>query len=124
MTQSTRVILAACALLLVRPLAASGQSATSAPTPPVKLAIAGVAHGHIGRIVRLIKASTDVELVGASYKDPALHALMVERYGLPRTLFDDLDVMLDKTRPEAVAAFSSTPTIAPSSRPPPRAAST
>ena len=109
MTQSTRVILAVCALLLLRPLTAFGQPATSAALPPVKLAIAGVAHGHIGRIVRLIKASTDVELVGVFDKDPALHALMVERYGLPRTLFfDDLDVMLDKTRPQAVAAFGAT----------------
>ncbi len=74
MTQSTRVILAVCALLLLRPLTASGQPAASAATPPVKLAIAGVAHGHIGRIVGLIKASTDVELVGVYDNDPALHA--------------------------------------------------
>jgi predicted dehydrogenase len=105
MTQSTRALVAVFALLLLRPLIAFGQPAA----PPVKLAIAGVAHGHIGRIVWLIQASSEVELVGVFDKDPALHAVMVERYGLPKSLFfDDLDVMLDKTRPQAVAAFGTT----------------
>jgi predicted dehydrogenase len=109
MTQSTRVLVAVCALLLLRPLTASGPPPASAAAPPVKLAIAGVAHGHIGRIVGLIKASSDVELVGVFDKDPALHTVMAERFDLPRTLFfGDLDVMLDKTRPQAVAAFGTT----------------
>jgi predicted dehydrogenase len=109
MTHPVRLGRLFSALFVLVPLTAFGQPAVPAATPPVKLAIAGVAHGHIGRIVRLIKASSDVELVGVFDKDPALHALMVERYGLPRTLiFDDLDVMLDKTRPQAVAAFGTT----------------
>lgn len=91
--------------MMLGPLTASAQPAP----PPVKIAIAGVAHGHIGRIVRLIKASTDVELVGVFDADPALHALMAKRYDLPPSLFyNDLSVMLDKTRPQAVAAFGTT----------------
>ena len=108
MTSPTRLLLLVCALLPVGPLSVSGQPAPSTGAT-VKLAIAGVAHGHIDRIVRLIKASSEVELVGVFDKDPALHTLMVERYGLPRALFfDDLGVMLDKTRPQAVAAFGTT----------------
>jgi len=109
MTHSTRLLVAVCALLLFRPPAAYGQPAASAGAPPVRLAIAGVAHDHIGRIVRLIKASTDVELVGVYDADPKLHAVIAERYALPRSLFfDDLNAMLDKTRPAAVAAFGTT----------------
>jgi len=109
MTQPTRSLLAACTFLLLVPMCALGQPAAAASVTPVKLAIAGVAHGHIGRIVRLIKASSEVELVGVFDKDPALHAVMAERYGLPRTLFfNDLDVMLDQTKPQAVAAFGTT----------------
>ena len=105
MPPPTRVLVSVCALLLLGPLTASGQPAT----PPVKIAIAGVAHGHIGRIVRLIKASTDVELVGLYDKDVALHAVMAKQHDLSPTLFfSDLDVMLDKTRPQAVAAFGTT----------------
>jgi predicted dehydrogenase len=108
MTHSTRVLVA-CALLLVSPLRAIGQSSPPAASAPVKIAIAGLAHGHLGRIVRLIKASSDVELVGLYDKDPALHAMMAKRYDLPPALFfTDLDAMLDKTRPQAVAAFGTT----------------
>ncbi len=109
MTQPTRVLLFASAVLLLGPLTAAGQPATPSAAAPITLAIAGVAHGHIGRIVRLIKASSEVELVGVFDKDPALHTLMADRYGLPRALFfNDLDLMLDKTRPQAVAAFGTT----------------
>jgi predicted dehydrogenase len=105
MTHLTRMLSAVCALLLLGPLTASGQPAA----PPVKIAIAGVAHGHINRIVRLIKANTDVELVGLYDKDPALHAVMAKRFDLaPALFFSDLDTMLDKTRPQAVAAFGTT----------------
>ena len=42
-------------------------------------------------------------------KDPALHAVMAKRFDLAPTLFfSDLDTMLDKTRPQAVAAFGTT----------------
>ena len=108
MTQPTRSLLAVCTFLLV-PMCAQGQPTAPASAAPVKLAIAGVAHGHIGRIVRLIKASSEVELVGVFDKDPALHALMAQRYDLPRTLFfNDLDVMLEQAKPQAVAAFGTT----------------
>ena len=105
MTHLTRVLSAVCAFLLIGSLSVSAQPAAA----PVKIAIAGVAHGHIGRIVRLIKASTDVELVGLYDKDPTLHAVMAKRHDLsPALFFNDLDVMLDKTRPQAVAAFGTT----------------
>ena len=90
-----------CALLLASFVAspASAQPANSSPAK-VRIAIAGLAHGHLGRIVRLIKASPDVELVGLFDADPALHALMAERYALPRPLFHgNLDAMLDATKP-------------------------
>jgi predicted dehydrogenase len=108
MRQSTRSLLAAGAFFFV-PMCVLGQPPAQASAAPVKLAIAGVAHGHIGRIIRLIQASSEVELVGVFDKDPALHALMKQRYGLaPALFFNDLDVMLDQTRPQAVAAFGTT----------------
>ena len=92
-------------MLLFGPRTASGQPAV----PPVKIAIAGVAHGHIGRIVRLIKASTDVELVGSVRQGRGAARDDGEAVDLsPALFFTDLDVMLDKTRPQAVAAFGTT----------------
>jgi predicted dehydrogenase len=91
-------------------LAASPVLAQTPPAPkPVRIAIAGLAHGHLGRIVRLIKANPNVELVGLQDADPKLNALMAERYGLSKSLFHtSLDGMLDATRPEGVAGFGTT----------------
>jgi predicted dehydrogenase len=81
----------------------------SVSAKPVRIAIAGLAHGHLGRIVRLIKANPEVELVGLQDADPKLHALMAERYGLAPSLFHtNLDAMLDATKPEGVAGFGTT----------------
>lgn len=76
---------------------------------PLRLAIAGVSHGHIGRILRLVKENPQVELVGIFEADPALHAVIARRHGLARSLFhDNLDAMLEAVRPEGVAAFGTT----------------
>ena len=47
--------------------------------------------------------------MGIADPDAALHRKYAERYGLPdRLFFNDLEAMLDRARPEAVAAFTST----------------
>jgi predicted dehydrogenase len=98
-----------CALVLACSLASPVSAQPAASPAKVRIAIAGLAHGHLDRIVRLIKASPDVELVGLFDADPALHALMAERYALPRPLFHgNLNAMLDATKPQAVAAFGTT----------------
>ena len=100
------VAIAASAVVLAAQPAAAEQAG---PAPKVRIAIAGLAHGHLGRIVRLIKASPDVELVGLQDADPKLRALMAERYDLPASLFHaDLDAMLAATKPQAVAGFGTT----------------
>lgn len=95
------------ALVCLSTVPAHAQATAGAPR--VRIAIAGLAHGHLGRIIRLIKANPQVELVGLQDADPKLHALMAERYDLPRTLFHtDLDAMLDAVKPQGVAGFGTT----------------
>jgi predicted dehydrogenase len=109
MTLLPRAIVLTMALSFAITPTISAQPPAAPPAPPVRLAIAGVSHGHIGRIVRLIKASPDVELVGVFDADRALHELMAKRHGLSASLFfDDLAAMLESTRPQAVAAFGTT----------------
>ena len=109
---TTRSLIGAtgCCLLLTLSAGAMAVSADAVPAQEkVRIAIAGLAHGHLGRIVRLIKANPDVELVGLQDSDPKLHALMADRYGLSSDLFHtDLDAMLDATKPQAVAGFGTT----------------
>jgi predicted dehydrogenase len=86
------------------PVAAAGT-----PAGPVRLAIAGLVHGHVRGFLRALNGRTDVELVGIAEQDGALRAAVLEENRLPSSIgFADVADMLERTRPEAVAAFTST----------------
>ena len=104
-----RALIAAVMAVAAMPMTAGAQAEPPAPAAKVRIAIAGLAHGHLGRIVRLIQANPEVELVGLQDAEPALHAVMAKRFGLAPSLFHtDLDAMLDAVRPQAVAGFGTT----------------
>lgn len=74
---------------------------------PIRLAVAGMSHGHISFILgRPDKGN--FELVGFSDTNKELTDRLATRYKLSADLiFDDLEKMLDKVKPEAVVAFGS-----------------
>lgn len=77
--------------------------------PPLRLAIAGLVHGHVSGFLRSTEGRQDVQIVGVFDPDAALLAQYGQRFELDRSaLFTDLEQMLDRTKPEAVASFSST----------------
>jgi predicted dehydrogenase len=83
--------------------------AESVPEPPLKLAIAGLAHGHVSGFLRAVQARADVQLVGVFEPDQAVWHKYAARYGLAEDIGStDLPAMLDRTRPDAVAAFTNT----------------
>jgi predicted dehydrogenase len=93
----------ACILTVLAPAHAQEGS------PPLRLAIAGLVHGHVTGFLRAAQARTDVQIVGVFEPDAALLRKYAERYKLPDTaLFTSLDTMIDRTRPEAIAAFTNT----------------
>jgi predicted dehydrogenase len=100
-------LLAACL-----PTAAIAQTPGSAPTStaPVRVAIAGLVHGHVTGFMRQLQGRTaDMELVGVFEADAALRSAFRERYGLAEDkMFASLDDLLARAKPQAVAAFSST----------------
>jgi len=74
---------------------------------PVRLAVAGTTHGHVGWILGR-KNKTDIELVGVYESNKELTAQQSKRFNLPDNLFySDLEKMLDAVKPEAVVAFGS-----------------
>ncbi|WP_321474963.1 Gfo/Idh/MocA family oxidoreductase [uncultured Paludibaculum sp.] len=78
------------------------------PAPPLRLAIAGLVHGHVDGFLRAARAK-HVQIVGVYDPDTKLHAKYAEKYHLePGVFFTNLNTMLDKTKPEAVASFTST----------------
>ena len=76
---------------------------------PLRVAIAGLTHGHAEGFFRSLRGRNDVRVVGVYEPDTELQKKYTERHGLAQeVLFTDLATMLDKVKPEAVAAFSST----------------
>ena len=83
--------------------------AQSTSQTPVRLAIAGLTHGHAAFILdRTKKGKTDIELTGIYEPNKELAARLAKQYNLRGDLFyTDLNTMLDAVKPEAVAAFGS-----------------
>jgi scyllo-inositol 2-dehydrogenase (NADP+) len=76
---------------------------------PLRLAIAGLVHGHVNGFLRGAQGRKDVEIVGLSDPDKALLQQYGERYKIaPEARFTTLEEMLDRTKPEAVASFTNT----------------
>ena len=76
---------------------------------PLRVAIAGLDHGHVDGFFRALQKRKDVEIVGVFDPDPGLHKKYGDLYKIPADLFfADLAAMLDKVKPEAVATFTNT----------------
>ncbi|HEY1339750.1 MAG TPA: Gfo/Idh/MocA family oxidoreductase [Bryobacteraceae bacterium] len=79
------------------------------PAQPLRLAIAGLAHGHVSGFFNAAKNRKDVQIVGVYDPDAALGGRYAARVGFASDiLFTDLGKMLDAVKPEAVATFTST----------------
>lgn len=74
---------------------------------PVRLAIIGMTHGHISFILGR-KDKKDFQLVGVYEPNRELALKLAKRYGFDTGLiYANLEVMLDKVKPEAAVAFGS-----------------
>jgi scyllo-inositol 2-dehydrogenase (NADP+) len=105
MSQLVRVLATACALAMLLPVHAQ----EAAPPGPLRLAIAGLVHGHVSGFLRAAQARTDLQIVGVFEPDAALLRKYAERHGFSESVtFTDLAVMLERTKPEAVASFTNT----------------
>jgi predicted dehydrogenase len=90
-------------LTIAAALAASGQT-----TAPLRVVIAGLAHGHAEGFLRQTKGRA-VEIVGVWDPDPELHRKYAARHNLAPEIFStNLEQTLERGKPEAVAAFGPT----------------
>ncbi len=82
---------------------------TTPATPPLRVAIAGLVHGHVVGFFQNSLHRPDIQLVGIAEPDQQLAAHYATQFGIDRSLlFTDLDDMLQKTHPQAVLAYTST----------------
>ncbi len=102
--QKARSIFSLCTLFSALHFTSYSQPLSTAP---VRLAVAGITHGHVPWILSR-KALGDVVLVGIYEKDTALAARYATTYNLSKELFySDLAHMLNVVKPEAVVGFGS-----------------
>lgn len=74
---------------------------------PLRIAVAGMSHGHVGWILKR-KDKGDIELVGLAEPNEELAKRLIERYQLdPNLWYRDIDTMLEEVKPEGVCAFGS-----------------
>jgi predicted dehydrogenase len=96
-----------CALVMTLGIAFPGSAGTQ--DRPLRLAIAGLVHGHVSGFLRGAQARKDVEIVGVFDGDEALRKKYAQDFKLPEAvLFGDLNAMLDRAKPEVVASFTNT----------------
>lgn len=73
----------------------------------LRVAVAGIDHGHVGWILGR-KDTTDIELVGVYSADSALANAYAKKYGFSsKLIYNDLGKMLDQVKPQAVLGFGS-----------------
>ncbi len=101
------LLLAAAALTLTT--FASGQTTPSANDAPLRVAIAGLVHGHVAGFLKANLHRSDIELVGIAEPDRALVAKYSAQYHINSALFFmSLEETLEKTHPQAVLAYTTT----------------
>ncbi len=86
---------------------ARARSAQSAP--PVRLAIVGLVHDHVGPMLSELATRQDVQLVGIVEPNPKVVAYYAGRFHLDQSLFfPTIEALVAGTKVDAVATFTST----------------
>src|SRR5579863_3507586 len=90
-------------------LAMSAISTSAQSTATLRVAMAGLAHGHADGFLNHIKDRHDVELVGIAEPDKAIFDRYAKKFNLdPRLYHADLDELLAATKPQAVLVYTNT----------------
>ena len=82
---------------------------TAATTSPLRIAIAGMVHGHVEGFLQHSLHRPDIQMVGFAEPDTQVAMRYAAQFSLDRSLiFADLEDMLQKTHPQAVLAYTNT----------------
>jgi predicted dehydrogenase len=96
-------------VLLVAWMLLSGAAGFAVEEEPLRVAIAGLVHGHAEGFFANVAHRTDIRIVGISESDRKLFDHYAKQFGLDASLYHaDLEEMLNTTKPQAVLAYSNT----------------
>jgi predicted dehydrogenase len=101
---------AAAALFSATVLSAQAAPATPSPsTAPLRVGIAGLAHGHVGGFLQQNVHRPDIQIVGIAESDKQLAETIARKFSLaPDIFFSNVEEMLIKSRPQAVLIYTNT----------------
>ena len=78
------------------------------PPPPIRVAIVGLAHGHVEGFLAALPQHSDVQLVGIAEADTSLWTKYGKKYALPDTLFyKSMANMIERCHPQAILVYTS-----------------
>jgi predicted dehydrogenase len=96
--------------LLAFSLLFAGLAFSASPaSPPLRVGIVGLVHGHVHGFLNPSRHSPEIEIVGVAEPDAGLLSQAAARYGFDHSvLFTDLEEMLQKAHPQAVLVYTNT----------------
>jgi glucose-fructose oxidoreductase len=104
-SQFSRLFVSTCMLTL---LAAGATVVRAQQQSPLKVAIVGLAHGHVEGFLSQLPKYPDVKLVGVADADAGLCQKYGKKYSLPEALFYKSEAnMIERARPDAVLVYTS-----------------
>jgi predicted dehydrogenase len=90
-------------------LRAQTKSSTEKEKAPLRVALAGLVHGHASGFFDQFQHREDLQVVGIAEADRQLTAQFAKRYGFaPGLFYSDLEEMLKATHPQALLAYTNT----------------
>ena len=83
-------------------------SAFAQTTPPIRVAIVGLVHGHVQGFLHNLPSHPEITLVGISEPDATLRQHYIDRTHLPANIFFATEAaMLQSTHPQAILVYTS-----------------
>ena len=83
-------------------------SAAGQTTPPIRVAVVGLVHGHVQGFLHNLSSHPEITLVGIAEPDAALRRTYINRTHLPENLFFASEAeMLQSTNPQAILVYTS-----------------
>jgi predicted dehydrogenase len=82
---------------------------SGAAAPPLRLGMTGLVHGHASGFLARYRDSKEIELVGIAEPDRDVAVRYIQQSRLdPSSVHPSLEAMLDRAKPQAVVAFTTT----------------
>lgn len=89
--------------------ACSVSAQTTPSSSPLRIAIAGLVHGHVGGFLQQNLHRSDLQIVGIAEADTKLASFYESKFSLPHDIFySTVNEMLERTKPQAVLVFTNT----------------